>query len=76
MDKTAILYTIGCPKCKILEKKLGSANITYDVIEDVDEMTALGIKSAPALGVDGKLLNFSEAVRWVNEYISERTPSD
>jgi hypothetical protein len=30
-------------------------------------MRKLGLKAAPALYVDGKLMGFSEAVKWVNE---------
>ncbi len=76
MDQNVILYTIGCPKCRILEKKLNSAHIDYTVNDNLDEMTALGIKSAPVLCVNGKLMTFPEAVGWIGEYVSERIPSD
>lgn len=60
-------YSTNCPKCKVLEMKLKSKNIEYNVCTDVDTMLSLGIKSAPALGMeDGKVLIFPEAVKWVN----------
>lgn len=65
MSKTVILYTIDCPKCKILERKLKEADIEYEVVKDVDTMTSLGISSAPVLGVGESLLNFNEAIGWV-----------
>ena len=44
-----ILYTIDCPKCKILKKKLDELNIEYDVVEDVDIMLKLGMSQVPIL---------------------------
>lgn len=33
-----ILYSTHCPKCKVLEKKLQMANITYTVFDNITEM--------------------------------------
>lgn len=60
-------YSTHCPKCKVLETKLQQKNIQYTEVNDVDLMLSLGIKSAPNLDVDGKLMNFTEAVQWVKE---------
>ena len=62
-----ILYSTGCPKCKILEKKLEAKAISYEKINSVDEMLALGISEVPVLSVDGQLLNFTEANKWIND---------
>nr|DAG70750.1 MAG TPA: NrdH [Caudoviricetes sp.] len=62
-----ILYTQGCPKCKILEAKLNKKNIKYQEFTDVDKMLDMGIKSVPYLKVDGKLMDFTEANDWVNK---------
>lgn len=62
-----ILYTQGCPKCKILEAKLNKKNIEYQEFTDVNKMLDMGIKSVPYLEVDGKLMNFTEANDWVNK---------
>lgn len=60
------LYTIDCPKCKILEMKLDQKNIEYEKIKDIDVMKDLGIMTAPVLGVDDKLLMFADAVKYIN----------
>lgn len=61
------LYTIDCPKCKILEKKLEQANIKYETCKDINIMTEKGFDFMPVLDVDGQVMNFGEAVKWVNE---------
>jgi hypothetical protein len=61
-----IFYSTDCPKCKILKKKLDSKNLIYSLVDDVDTMLDLGLMSAPALSVDGKLMDFLDAVNFVN----------
>lgn len=63
------LFTIGCPKCVVLEKKLDSAGIKYEKCEDKDSMIKEGIDVLPILSVDGKKMKFKEAVEWVNEKV-------
>lgn len=62
-------YTTHCPQCKVLQKKLDAAGIKYKENTNIDDMLDLGIKSAPALGVDGKILGFKESVQWVKEQV-------
>lgn len=62
-----ILYSTGCPKCKILKKKLDDKNIDYVENDDIETMISLGIEQVPVLSVDNKLFQFAEAVKWVNE---------
>lgn len=61
------LYTTHCPKCVVLEKKLNSKNIDFKICDDIDYMLSLNIQQAPYLEVDNKLMDFSEAIKWVNE---------
>lgn len=61
-----IMYSTNCPKCRVLEMKLKAKGITPSVVTDVDEMVAKGMTSAPALEVDGEMMNFGEAVKWLN----------
>lgn len=61
------LYSTGCPKCRILETKLNQKNISFNIDKDEDEMIKRGFQSLPMLEVDGKLMDFGDAVRWVNE---------
>lgn len=63
-----ILYTIDCPKCKVLEKKMQLKGIEFEACHDVSKMRELGITSAPKVQVDGgPLMDFSEANKWVNQ---------
>ncbi len=61
------LYSIGCPKCDVLAKKLDTAGIKYEVVSDTARLEAEGIDYVPVLEVDGVKMEFSEAVKWVNE---------
>ena len=62
-----VLYTTGCPKCVILEKKMAQKGIEYTQETDVDLMTEKGFMSLPMLEVDGNVMDFGAAVRWLNE---------
>ena len=64
---SVVLYTIDCPKCKVLETKLNSKNIPYEVFKDKDKMIENGLSTMPVLEVDGRLLDFGQAVKWINE---------
>jgi len=57
-----------CPKCKILKVKLAGKNVEYEEILDVNEMSGLGIRTVPVMMIDGELMNFGEAIKWVNNY--------
>lgn len=61
-----VLYSTGCPKCKVLKQKLDSKGISYTENNSVDEMLGLGITQVPVLSIDGALLQFKEAVTWAN----------
>ena len=61
------LYTTHCPKCNVLKSKLDSKNIEYKIVEDVDIMQNKGFSSAPILEVDNEMLDFVNAIKWVNE---------
>ena len=62
-----ILYSTGCPKCMVLEKKMDQKNISYTIETNVDVMQEKGFMSLPMLDVDGNLMDFSNAIKWVNE---------
>lgn len=61
-----ILYTLNCPRCIVLERKLDDKGINVVKISDEEEMKKLGILSVPMLKVEDKLLNFNEAIKWIN----------
>ena len=66
-----ILYEHGCPRCKVLKMKLDQKKIQYEHINDVELMTSKGFTEAPKLEVDDQILNFKEAVDWINNYKGE-----
>ena len=67
MVNNYVLYSNGCPRCKILKKKLDDKGITYVENNSVDEMLELGFTSVPMLDVGGEVLDYGSAVKWINE---------
>lgn len=65
MEKV-ILYTTGCPKCIVIEKKLNMKGVAYDIVADEAVMERKGIATVPMLEINGRLLDFGEANQWVN----------
>lgn len=61
-----ILYTTHCPKCEVLEKKLKQKNIDFIIETDIKEIISMGFLSAPILKVDEKVMDFSDANKWIN----------
>ena len=62
-----VYTTATCPRCKVLKTKLEQKGIPYEECLDEAKMQELGIQSIPMLSVDGQLLDFSQAVKYVNE---------
>ena len=62
-----ILYSTNCPKCKVLEKKLVQKNIQYTKIENLDILREKGFTFLPVLEVGSSILNFKEAVDYINK---------
>lgn len=61
-----ILYSTHCPKCDVLEAKLKQNNIEFNIETDTKKMIKKGFVSAPMLEVNNKLMDFSEAIKWLN----------
>ena len=66
-----ILYTTGCPKCRILKKKLEEKNIEYEICNDIDAMLEKGFVTAPVLEVNSEVMDFKTAVDFVNKLNQE-----
>lgn len=62
-----ILYSTGCPKCQVLEKKMKQKNINFEINTNVDLMLSKGIKSAPCVEVNGEIFDFKNSIDWVNK---------
>lgn len=60
------LYSTHCPQCNTLETKLQRAGIDYEICDDRDIMLQRGFKAAPMLETDEGIMNFSQAIKWVN----------
>lgn len=67
--KKVILYSTGCPRCNVLEKKLIQSGISFTVERDfdVEQFIEKGIATAPILEVDGDYKKFEDAVKWLRE---------
>lgn len=61
------LFSTGCPKCTILKKKLSQKDIEYTEVNDIQQMLDMGLQSVPWLEVDGQMMNFDQANKWINE---------
>lgn len=66
MNEKIIFHSSHCPRCKVLEAKLKQKGIEYEENNDIQIMQNKGLEMAPALEVDGKMMDFKEAVDWVN----------
>lgn len=66
-----ILYTQNCPKCEVLKKKLLQKNLSFETSSDFSKLVENNIDTLPILEVDGKLLEFPEAITYVNNYKGE-----
>lgn len=63
-----VLYTTHCPKCRVLEKKLNDKGVKFAICQDVQVMKNLQISSVPTLSVNGQMMDFYNAVKFVNNY--------
>ena len=61
------LFSTGCPKCTILKKKLSQKDIKYTEVNDIQQMLDMGLQSVPWLEVDGQMMDFDQANKWINE---------
>lgn len=62
------LYSTGCPRCKVLKKKLETSGKEFEVIEDLVVLNefadAHDIHSAPFVVMDDeRILDFSQAIK-------------
>jgi hypothetical protein len=67
--KSITVYSTGCARCNVLLAKMKLAGITwYNIIDDVEIMKKEGIEEVPMIRInDGPLMNFKEAIEWVNK---------
>ena len=71
MNSEVMLYTTGCPQCKVLKGQLEKKGVSYETCTDVEAMISMGITSVPMRRVDGELMNLQQALQWVKEVSHE-----
>lgn len=59
------LYSTGCPKCQVLEKKMLNDGIDFNISDDVNTLIEKGFMTAPILKVDNNYYEFKEAIDWL-----------
>lgn len=69
-NMSVVLYTIDCPNCLILEKKLKAKNVEFLKVSDRDTIIAKGFgdSSFPILDVDGTTMDYKTAISWINNH--------
>lgn len=67
-DKGIILYSTGCPKCRVIENKLIEKNIKFQKVNDKEEMIKKDILNVPVLEIGNTIMGFVEANTWINNY--------
>jgi glutaredoxin len=65
-----ILYSTECSRCTTLKNKLDVKGIPYTINRSREDMKALGMTQSPKLSVDGRLMDFPEAIGWAIQYKS------
>ena len=68
IDKVIVLYTIDCPNCLILEKKLREKGVEFLKVSDKDTIIAKGYGDStfPILEIDGIEMSYRTAIQWIN----------
>lgn len=66
LEDENILYSTGCPRCRILKEKLDRHGIAYREVTDVNEIMQAGFDAVPVLVTHGVALDFVSAVKWAD----------
>lgn len=65
------LFSTNCPKCKVIGLKLNQKKIEFEIITDTETVVNVGkehgILSAPILQVDDRYMDFTQALKYINE---------
>ena len=71
------VYTIGCPACRVLEKKLIAADIPYrlannsNLHQQIDIFPMMNVNNKEPNSIDG-LLTYGEARKWIDNEVEKR----
>lgn len=62
------IYTIGCPACNVLIKKIVQKDLQATLIQDQKTFDELNIDVFPMMRIDnGPLMNYQEALDWLKK---------
>ena len=65
-----IVYSTGCPKCKILVKKLQQKEIPFTLVNDEQEVMKVAnshnIQSVPFVAYNGEIYLFEDIIKLIN----------
>lgn len=64
-----VFYSTNCPKCNVLKTKLDQKGVDYETSYDIQPVIDHGFMSAPVLQIEDEWLDFSSAIKRVNEGI-------
>lgn len=64
------LYSTGCPKCQILEKRLKKNNFNFTISDDVNILIEKGFQSAPVMAVGKLFFDYGSAMNLLKKYES------
>ena len=65
---TITLYSTGCPKCQVLEKRLKKNNLDFIISNDVDILIEKGFQSAPVMAVGKLFYDYTSAMNLLKKY--------
>lgn len=60
-----ILYSTGCPMCKMVEEKLKNKGVLFEINSNIEEMRKKGITHVPVAEVNGVLMKTKEILNWM-----------
>ena len=63
-----ILYSTGCPKCNILERRLTNDKIEFSITDNVDKFIDMGFQNAPVLQIDDNFIDYTNAMKLLKVY--------
>ena len=63
-----ILYSTGCPKCNILERRLTNDKIEFSITDNVDKLIDMGFQNAPVLQIDDNFIDYTNAMKLLKVY--------
>ena len=61
-----ILYSNGCPKCKVIKMKLEEKAVNFIETSDEQKVASMGYQTFPILQVNETIMDFKDANDWIN----------